>query len=370
MRRTILIGFVVSTLAASFAANAQQYTVVNLGTLGGSALSATLPSSAGYGINASGQVTGWALTTVNVEPQAFISDATTYALTGLGVAGINSEGYAVNASGQVAGYYYVSSDFNNPQHAFVTVASTNALVDLGTLACGTRNYCNATSQATSINTSGQVVGYSQIATGPTHAFITDPSTNAMTDLGTLGGGTSEAFGINDSGQVTGASSVVADVWLHAFITDPTTNTMTDLGTLGGPQSWGTAINASGQVAGYSYTSSFSFTNGGPYHAFVTDATTQAMTDIGTLGGAASEGLAVNASGQVVGWANTAAGAQDGFLYTGGQMLDLNSLLDASDAATYTISSATAINDSGQIVANGTDVATGQIVALLLNPVAN
>jgi probable HAF family extracellular repeat protein len=133
---------------------------------------------------------------------------------------------------------------------------------------------------------------------------------------------------------------------------------------------GYAINASGQVAGYSYTASYSITNGGSYHAFVTDATTQVLTDLGTLGGAASEASAINASGQVVGWSNTASGTQDGFLYTNGQMLDLNSLLDASDAAAYTISGATAINDNGQIVANGTSIATGQIVALLLNPVSN
>ena len=371
MRPTFPIGFAIPLLVTSFTASAQQYTVVNLGTLGGAAMINSLPSSIGNGINASGQVTGWALTTVDVEPQAFISDATTQALTGIGVAGNFAEGYAINASGQVTGNF-ASYDFDNPTHAFVTDATTQAMTDLGTLGCGTRDYCNGSSYGTSINASGQVVGYSSTATSVAadHAFITTPSTNAMTDLGSLGGGTSEAFGINDSGQVTGASSVVSDGWFHAFITDPSTNTMTDLGTLGGPQSWGIAINASGQIAGYSYTASFTFTNGGPYHAFVTDATTQAMTDLGTLGGAASEAFAINASGQVVGWSNTSSNTQDGFLYTGGQMLDLNSLLDSSDAAAYTISGATAINDSGQIVANGTVVATGEQVALLLNPVSN
>lgn len=369
MRRTLPVGLAIPLLAVSFAANAQQYTVVNLGTLGGTAMFNSLPSSVGNGINASGQVTGWALTTVDVEPQAFITDATTQAMTGIGVAGNFEEGYAINASGQITGNF-ASYDFDNPTHAFVTNAITNAVTDLGTLGCGTKNYCNGSSYGTSINASGQVVGYSSTAIGGTHAFITDPSTNAMTDLGSLGGGTSQAFGINDSGQVTGASSVISDGWYHAFITDPSTGTMTDLGTLGGPQSWGAAINASGQVAGYSYTASFSLTSGGPYHAFVTDATTQAMTDLGTLGGAASEALAINTSGQVVGWSNTASNTQDGFLYTGGQMLDLNSLLDASDAAAYTISGATAINDNGQIVANGTVVATGEQVALLLNPATN
>ncbi len=363
MHRTILVGFASSLLATPFTASAQQYTVVNLGTLGGSALLSSLPSSVGNGINASGQATGWALTSVNVEPQAFISDSTTYAMAGIGIAGNFSEGYAINASGQVAGYFS-SYDFDNPNHAFVTDATTNALTDLGTLGCGTRDHCNGSSYGTGVNASGQVVGYSDTATGSTHAFITNPSTNAMTDLGTLGGDGSKAFGINDNGQVTGGSDLVADGWYHAFITDPSTNLMTDLGTLGGPQSFGYAINASGQVTGYSYTAS------GPAHAFVADATTGEMIDLGTLGGTSSEGLAINASGQIVGWADTASNIQDGFLYTGGQMLDLNSLLDASDAAAYTISSATAINDNGQIVANGTVIATGAKVALLLNPVTN
>ena len=368
MRRTLLVGFAVSMLAASFATNAQQYTVVNLGTLGGTPMFTSFVGSVGLGINASGQVTGWALTTVDVEPQAFISDATTYALTGIGVAGNFSQGFAINASGQVAGNFS-SYDFDNPTHAFVTNATTNAITDLGTLGCGTRDYCNGTSYATGINASGQVVGYSDdVNVGIPFAFITNPSTNAMINLGTLGGGTSQAFGINDSGQVTGYAGLASSGWGHAFITDATTEAMTDLGTLGGAQSWGYAINASGQVTGYSYITGG--TGSGPNHAFITDATTEAMTDLGTLGGTNSEGLAINTSGQVVGWSNTASGTQHGFLYTGGQMLDLNSLLDASDAAAYTLSSATGINDSGQIVANGTVIATGEIVAFLLNPVSN
>lgn len=368
MRRTILAGFAISMLATSFAANGQQYTVVNLGTLGGTPMFTNFPGSVGRGINASGQATGWALTTVDVEPQAFISNATTYALTGIGVAGNYEQAFAINASGQIAGNFS-SYDFDEPTHAFVTDATTNAVTDLGTLGCGTRNYCNGSSYATGINTSGQVVGYSDDNTvGIPFAFITNPTTNAMINLGTLGGGTSQAFGINDSGQVTGYAQLTGSGWGHAFITDGTTEAMTDLGTLGGAQSWGYAINASGQVTGYSYLTGSD--GNGPNHAFITDATTEAMTDLGTLGGTNSEGLAINTSGQVVGWSNTTAGGQDGFLYTGGQMLDLNSLLDATDAATYTISSANGINDSGQIIANGTVIATGEIVALLLNPVSN
>ena len=54
------------------------------------------------------------------------------------------------------------------------------------------------------------------------------------------------------------------------------NTLLDLGTLGGKSSEGVAINASGQVTGSAYTAD------GELHAFLWDGTT--MQDLGTLGG--------------------------------------------------------------------------------------
>ena len=79
----------------------------------------------------------------------------------------------------------------------------------------------------------------------------------------------------------------------------TTFRLTDLGTLGGTSSSGDALNASGQVTGYSDTAE------GDTHAFLWDGTT--MQDLGTLGGTYSQGVAINASGQVTGSADTADG---------------------------------------------------------------
>jgi probable HAF family extracellular repeat protein len=69
--------------------------------------------------------------------------------------------------------------------------------DLGTLG-------GAASNATSINGLGQVAGDSQLADGNSHAFLWAAG-NGLQDLGTLGGRNSFAIAINALGQVTGTS---------------------------------------------------------------------------------------------------------------------------------------------------------------------
>jgi probable HAF family extracellular repeat protein len=77
-----------------------------------------------------------------------------------------------------------------------------------------------------------------------------------------------------------------------------------------------------------------------------------MTDLGTLGGTDSSAMGINASGQVVGFSDTAGdAAQHAFLYDGSAMIDLNTLIDP--ASDWTLSYARGINDAGQIVGYGT-----------------
>ncbi len=79
-----------------------------------------------------------------------------------------------------------------------------------------------------------------------------------------------------------------------------------------------------------------------------------MSDVGNLGGPnGSVGNAINSSRQITGQSWTAGNvAQHAFLYTNGTLLDLNSQISSSDAAAYTLVSGVAINDVGQIVAQG------------------
>jgi probable HAF family extracellular repeat protein len=73
------------------------------------------------------------------------------------------------------------------------------------------------------------------------------------------------------------------------------------------------------------------------------------------------GAAVNDSGQVVGVSGGHA-----FLYSGGQMLDLNSLI--APGSGFTLVQANGISDSGYITGYGT-AANGQQHAFLLTPLA-
>jgi probable HAF family extracellular repeat protein len=127
----------------------------------------------------------------------------------------------------------------------------------------------------------------------------------------------------------------------------------NLGDLGGGNSQGLAINAAGQVAGISYTSSDPFS----YHAFLytgIPGSGGSMADLGTLGGKSSMGIGINSSGQVTGWGGNNHGSH-AFLYTGspgsgGVMNDLGTF-----GTEWTYSAGQGINDAGQVVGAGNTV---------------
>jgi probable HAF family extracellular repeat protein len=142
--------------------------------------------------------------------------------------------------------------------------------------------------------------------------------------------------------------------------------MQDLGTLpGGYSSDGLGINASGQVVGWS--SLFNGTN----HCFLWTSA-GGMQDIGDLPGGQDHciGFGINDSGHIVGYSGAAMATRtpySPFLWTsGGGMQDLSSSLDASGAG-WELTAATAINNPGQIVGYGFNP-SGAEHAFLLTPV--
>jgi probable HAF family extracellular repeat protein len=123
----------------------------------------------------------------------------------------------------------------------------------------------------------------------------------------------------------------------------------NLGTLGGSASYGQALNASGEVAGYSYV-----VGDTAYHAFLYTGPGGTMVDLGTFpGGVSSHGYGINALGQVVGDAGGSPFGGD-FIYSGvpgsgGMMYNLGTLGGNTGLAF-------AVNASGQVTGwSGTQI---------------
>jgi probable HAF family extracellular repeat protein len=181
----------------------------------------TLPGAAGSvanAINSGGTVTGYNLDADFFFAHAFvwrpaIANGTSGKMTSLvelpGATG--SSGQAINARGLIAG----SVELTTGSHAFVY---DTAMHDLGTLAGGNNSY------AYSINSSGEIVGWSETVDFNAHAFLY--ANGRMTDLNKLLPGSvrssgvvlTAAYGINDKGQIVGHATVSGHA--HAYLLTP------------------------------------------------------------------------------------------------------------------------------------------------------
>jgi probable HAF family extracellular repeat protein len=198
--------------------------------------------------------------------------------------------------------------------------------DIGTLG-GTESH------AFGVNDLGQVAGTSLINPANNfHAFLWSQKTGII-DLGALrpAPGNSAAVDINNSGTVVGASQVNAQN--HAVLWSRKTG-IVDLGSLpGAVHSAAAAINEAGQVTGTSGDQAFLWSRA-----------------TGMVGlGAGTQGIVINALGQVGGTATNAAGLLVSWVWTPG--LGGTTIGEGGDG-----SQVIAINDKGLAV--GVDTATG------------
>ena len=284
--------------------------------------------------------------------------------------GKDTTALGINAYGDVVG------NIATPEGKRAFMWSDGTLQLLGTLG-------GANSGATAISDRREVVGEAETAAGETHAFLWRHG--AMRDLGALPGhGNSYAAGVNNFGRVVGTSYVGDTSSAHrAFLHDGWS--MIDLGTLGGRDSHASAINDWGQVVGDA-------SDGSDPRAFLYSGGVMVRIGGGGVSLPNSGAVAINAIGHVAGYQNYfsiggfytvmwlyAAGVREPFGcpfrrcfpadINGrdeivGYAVDTTGALSGVflwDAATggtvvtvpgWTLTSASAINDRGQIVAEG------------------
>jgi len=328
----LLAGFAVAfaVVTSGRAATPPQYTVTDLGTLGG-------PGSGANGLNSRGDVVGTSNRSDGRTAGFVYANGAMHEVPLLPT--------AIDDRGDIVG----QAHFGGPSgHA--ALFAGGSLVDLGTLPGG------ASSNAYAVNNAGQVAGnslYAGLSTGHEHAFSW--TNGAMQDLGVLAPDSSIGQGINDLGDVVGSTTNPSSGSLHAFLFSG--GVMRDLGTLGGRASQALDINNAGTIVGLA-----SALNG-VAHPFVYQ--NGVMTDLGFTGGFI-QGLAeaINNRGDIVGEEDMGTSPGDAFINTGGVSYDLNGLIPPGTG--WVLHDATGINDGGQIV--GTGSIRGVFHAYLLTPV--
>jgi probable HAF family extracellular repeat protein len=264
----------------------------------------------GSTINDAGQIVGSSWASTGFPARAWLWENGTF--TGLGtLGGSYANGYGLNATGQTTGW----ADTPSPglYFAFVRTGATSRNLGETPLTNTTTGYA--------INSSGVVCGTTSLATGFARAFVGDVA-GGVHDIGTLGGMQAYAFAINDSGRVVGRSDTGAIVTsgsginrykAHAFVWAD--GVMTDLDTLPGDNhSTAAAINAAGDIVGQSITDTFnilSFRCVLWRDGVATDLNTRIPQGTGWQ---LNTCAAINSRGQIVG-RGTVAGQARAFLLT-------------------------------------------------------
>lgn len=280
-------------------------------------------------INESGVATGQS--PVGSQPLAAVRwrAGTTTALPDLGDGGW---GYAINKSGAVAGERRTTENFEYIYHATLWTPNGKAHA-LGTLG-GRYAY------AFGINDARHVVGMCATANDEFGKACGWTGANGVAhDLGAPGYD-SWANDINNRDQIVGTAQLGLFTTAHAFLWQD--GQITDLGTLGGSESDGVAINDAGHIVGSSQYAgnktrrAFLYANG-------------RMRNLGTIDGE-SEATAINSTDVVVGVSHPHQAEDIAWVWRDGSM---QRLADVVDVPGWTFRDVRSVNDAGAILAGGT-----------------
>jgi probable HAF family extracellular repeat protein len=324
------------------------YTYTDLGGLPG----LSFKQSEAWAINDSGQIVGRSYTAGPRgdvwHPVVWAKDATgTYVITDLGTFGGNSgSAFGINSQGEIVGeaqaadttpYGFLIRPLTvNGSQVWYQDLNHDGINDLMT------NLGAVSGQAISDNT--QIAAYYNLVQ------FDAAGNEVVTTLPSGGGGVA----INNNRQVAGDVSYLAAVWqVDASGNVLSMLTLTPLP--GNPYSKAVCINALGQAAGYSYHPVSSMSISMRATLWQGGAT---PTDLGSLGGGTSDASGINTVNgvlQVVGAASLSNKSNRAFVWKNGAMTNLNTLISASGV---TLERAKAINAQGQIVGFAT-VAVGK-----------
>ena len=244
--------------------------MVDLGTL--------WTESGAVAVNNNGEAVGWSNTSggltdaVAWTPVAGIADLGRLTMRNPYAGYSNAN--AVNDNGEVVGssmnthVVYYQSGCSNCYYYVDTMQAvmwqpSQGIVDIGDPVLD--------STAVALNNNGEVVGWSDTASGNEHAFEWTP-TSGMVDLGTLGGADSSAVAINDTGEVVGTASTTSGA-THAVLWQVLVPTATHVSSSANPSVYGQSVT---------FTATVSPTDGGGTVAFYADGSATPITGCGTM----------------------------------------------------------------------------------------
>jgi probable HAF family extracellular repeat protein len=374
--KTILIRTSLAGILAASAVYAQatqaapRYTVIDLGTLGGT-------FSIAFGINNAGRVGGSAAVH-NGETHPFLSG---WLKTDLGtLGGKNAQASGPNGRENVS-ILSETSTLDPLKEDFCGFG--NHLQCLGALWDGVKMVLPTlggnNAMALGLNDRNQVIGVAEngkhdpACTSPQvldfEAVVWGPGQGQVQELPPLRGDTAGfALGLNNSGQIVGATGTCANVIVtavglflgtHAVLWD--NGPATDLGSLGGTLGKAAAINERGEVAGLS-----SLPGDSSIHSFLWSKDT-GMQDLGALGAdVVGDPAGINNNTQIVGGSCDKSGNCRAFFWDKKVLSDLNDFLPA-DSPLYLLY-ALGINDAGEIVGFALEKKTGEVHGYLASPV--